>query len=96
MGVKDHPVHPSGVRNSDHRSKCHSDHGPRPAPAPYMANNGWIETLDPSTGELVAVMSRKEVQPVMSDLCRQIMFAELPGCQGCTQPKDWEYINEKQ
>lgn len=77
MPVEDTPVHPHGIRSSEHRASCHNKPRERSG---YWARNGW-GWLGP---KWVWIKDTSSVN------CRQI--TELPECQGCTAPKDHEYI----
>lgn len=82
--VEDHPVHASGRIGPGHRAKCHGRTGMADG---YWARGGML--LGPS-GTPTGVYSMVWVDHTMSTQCRQIL--DLPECEGCTAPKDVEYI----
>ena len=84
MPVDDHPVHPHGQR-STYRAGCYN-RKEVPLDSGFWVQDGWITTDSgqPYQAKFVWVSFK------MSTKCRQINV--LPECEGCTAPKDKEYL----
>lgn len=80
MPVEDHPVHPHGVRSSDHRASCFDK--------PRVREDCWVQDGWFPDGRRFMV----RIEDTGSFGCRQIL--DLPECAGCTAEKDLEYINK--
>lgn len=79
MPVEDTPVHPHGVRHN-YKAGCFNG---QPPTTRYLVQNGWN-----SDGTRRMLL----IENTASKQCRQML--DLPECEGCTYPKDHEYINK--
>ena len=84
MAVDDVPCNALNTVGPDYRSGCHSRHGYQ-RKLGYIGRDGYTED-----GRVNWVW----VPDVLSEHCRQTLFAELPFCEGCTREKDVEYLEK--
>jgi len=79
MPVEDTPVHPHGVRQN-HKASCFNG---QPPTEQDLVQDGWLA----GGGRRMILIENSA-----SKKCRQML--DLPECEGCTYPKDHEYINK--